>query len=129
MNPSTRQVTVTGTLSSARSGPTGTSFWVDVPRQVRHSTSYDLGLLFEQLDPFTGFSPLRGLIRSWALRVGVDTVLAVGDLQPAMRAPFRGPEVLRDLTQRGLALAGDGDDVAAKNSAGDGFGMGNILPS
>jgi hypothetical protein len=41
----------------------------------------------------------------------VDTILAVGDLEPAMQASLG---VLGDLAQRGFALAGHGDDVSAE---------------
>ena len=45
---------------------------------------------------------------------GTDAVLDVGELQPAVQARLGDPEVLRDLRDRGLALAGDRDHVTAE---------------
>jgi hypothetical protein len=45
---------------------------------------------------------------------GIDAVLAVGDLEPAVQAGFGDSEILRDLTDGGFALTGHGDDVAAE---------------
>lgn len=45
---------------------------------------------------------------------GTVTVLDIGDLQPALQTGFRDSEVLRDASDRRLALAGDSDNVATE---------------
>lgn len=53
----TRQVTVTGTPSAARSRTSGNIIiWVDVPGQIGDGKAHDLGFLLEELDPFAGLS-------------------------------------------------------------------------
>lgn len=60
-----------------------------------------------------GFAQLCGLVTSTARARGIDAVFPVGDLELAMQARFGDSEVLSDLTDGGLALAGHGDHVAA----------------
>jgi hypothetical protein len=76
------------------------SFWVDVPTEVADSPSHYLGFLLEELDPFARFAQLRGLVTGYRRPRSVDTVFAVGDLEPAMQTGLGDPDVLRDLTQR-----------------------------
>ncbi len=44
----------------------------------------------------------------------VDAAFMFSDLEPAMQTGLRDPEVLRDLAQRRLTLAGHGDDMGAE---------------
>lgn len=70
----------------------GTSFWVDVLRQIAHRPAHHLRFLLKEFDPFAGLAQLSRLIvlrRPW-LPIGVvDSVLAVGDLEPALQTGFR----------------------------------------
>jgi hypothetical protein len=58
---------------------------------------------------------------------GSDPV-SVGDLEPAVQAGLGDPEVLRDLRDRRLALAGDRDHVAAELRRKR-CGHGDVLPA
>ena len=61
------------------------------------------------------FAKLRCcVVRSGRRRGPAKTVLAVGDLEPAVQAGLRDPEILRDLAQRCFALAGYGDDIGSE---------------
>ncbi|SBS76249.1 hypothetical protein MHPYR_320076 [uncultured Mycobacterium sp.] len=78
--------------------------------------AHHLSFLPGELDSLVGFAQLRGYIVSGARwRAGpVAPFLAVGDLEPAVQAGFRDAEVLRDLAQRRLTLAGHSDDVGSE---------------
>jgi hypothetical protein len=84
--------------------------------------------LLEQLDPFAGFSQLGGLVEP-RLRGGAafDSVVTIGELEPAVQATFGDSEVLRILTQGSLAFAATAM-TSRRNSSGIAFGMGNVLP-
>jgi hypothetical protein len=69
--------------------------------------------LLEELDPSVRFAQLRGLVTG-SRHGATSAVLAVGDPEPAVQAGFGDAEVLRDLADGGLALAGYGDHVAAE---------------
>lgn len=95
--------------------PAGTSFWVGVPRQVADRATHHFSFLLEELDPLVRLAQLgRHVIRGGHRRRPAGTVLAVGDLEPAMQAGLRDPEVLRDLAQRRLTLAGHGNDIGSE---------------
>jgi hypothetical protein len=56
------------------------------------------------------------------------SVVDAGEPEPAVQAGLGDPEVLRDLGQPSLTLAGNRDDIAAELQ-GKAFGMMTILPA
>lgn len=72
------------------------------------------GFPFEELDTLAGYAQLDGLISTDRRARSVEAVVAVGDLEPTMKASFGDADVLRDLTQQRFAPACRGDDVSVK---------------
>lgn len=71
---------------------------------------------------------LSGLVTRITADVTDNAGLTIGNFQPAMPSSCSDFEVLRDMTQRGLALACDGDDVAAEPFGGTFSAWAESLP-
>lgn len=81
------------------------------------------------LDAFVRLAHLRRQVTIGRRRPGpVDTVVAVGDLEPTVQAGLGDPEVLRDLASGAAHLRATAITPARK-PAGNGFGTRLILPS
>src|SRR5215510_5214481 len=109
--PSTRQVTATGTPPAARSRTSGQLIWGDLAGEERRRPAQDLVLLLQRLVPLPQLPQLRGLAAGHARP---QAVVDAGELEPAVQAGPRYPEVPGDLRQRSLALAGHRDHVTAE---------------
>ena len=101
-------------------GPAGTSFWER--RRGRSRPSPGAGSRSPARAAGSACAARGSLPASCSGDAGADAVFEVGDLQPAMQTGLGDPEVLRDLGDRRLALAGD-RDTSRRNSRGNGLGM------
>ena len=79
--------------------------------KIRRRPTQDLVLLLQQPVTFTQLTHLGGLGGGGT---GADTVLDIGEFQPAVQTRLGDPEILRDLSQGRLALAGHRDHVTAE---------------
>ena len=112
--PSTRQVTVTGIPSSARSRTSGYFILGELLGEVGGGTAEDLVLLLEQAVALLDLTQLGGL---GLCQTGTHAVFDVRLLQPVRKRRFGDPEVLGDLGQWRLAFASH-RTTSSRNSAG-----------
>jgi hypothetical protein len=106
--PSTRQVTVTGMPSTANSRTSEYIILGLTSRDRYAAAAQHLVLPLKQTIALLQLTQLGGLRRG---HTRPATVLNVGELQPALQAGLRDPEVLDDLSKRRLALASDRDHI------------------
>ena len=114
--PSTRQVTATGMLSSARSRTSG--YIILGGRRGRSRPSLAAGSRSPARVAWCACGVLGSRLPDRRPAAGVvevagrEAVFSVGDPQPPSETRLGDPEVLGDLGDRLIALAGDRDDVA-----------------